>query len=352
MSRVRVHEVAKQLGLSSMLVIEQLGKLGIAVHSASSMVDDSAVAKLREAVGQPSDTAFAASTTDRQLGWNAGAVKPVTYPDTLANIERLKNRFAAAREHQEALAKLGSQYVYASECGIRSFEGCFTAFVRFSGAIETGFGLTREVLFFYSPHPDLQIRTYNAARQVLRDSRREITPDIMFFWSPDPRLREKLDDWSSGKFLPIPLDFTDDENPIAFISLLRDYIFARDLFYETTPVQGERFFGRRILLQNLRDDVRNQRVAGLFGLRKAGKTSVLSELARNMSDRNTIVILRDLESLPSPPNDPVPDLLRDLTADLLDALRSRNLRTQPLISLPREYGIADFKRAVQTYSAS
>lgn len=347
MTRVRVHEVAKQLGLSSTVVIDQLGKLGIDVPSASSMVDAAAVAKLREAVGQPAETAFAASTTDRQLGWNAGAVRAVTYPDTIANIERLKRGFSAAREHQEALAKLGSQYVFASECSIRSFEGCFTAFVRFSGAIETGFGLTREVLFFYSPHPDLQIRTYNAARQVLRDSPREITPDIMFFWSPDPRLREKLDDWSSGKFLPIPLDFTDDENPIAFISLLRDYIFARDLFYETTPVQGERFYGRRILLQNLRDDVRNQRVAGLFGLRKAGKTSVLSELARNMSDANTIVILRDLESLPSPPDDPVPDLLRDLTADFLDELRSRNLRTQPLNGLPPEYGIADFKRAVQ-----
>ncbi|MEU6643401.1 hypothetical protein ABZ863_12720 [Saccharomonospora sp. NPDC046836] len=93
----------------------------------------------------------------------------------------------------------------------------------------------------------------------------------MFFWSSDQRLRVKLDDWNSGAFLAIPLNITDDDGPVGFVSRLRDYIFARDLFYETTPVRGDSFFGRKQLLQNLKDDIEQRRVSGLFGLRKAGK---------------------------------------------------------------------------------
>ncbi len=101
------------------------------------------------------------------------------------------------------------------------------------------------------------------------------------------------------------------------------------------------------MLQSLRDDVRNQRVAGLFGLRKAGKTSVLSELAATIESENTIVVLRDLESLPSPPDDPIPDLLRDLIGDLLGQFRARHLRSKELSEFTPDAGLSDFKRALQ-----
>lgn len=343
----RVHEVAKQLGITSKSAVSKLQELGVFVRSASSTIDAASVGALMNAFGVPAEDALGSSVTPRQLGWNAGAVKPVTHPDAIQNIQRLKRSYPVARDQQEALSKLGSQFFFAAPCKIRGFEESYTAFVRFSQAIETAFGLTREVLFFYSPHADLQMRTFHAARQVIRESARDLTPDMMFFWSPDPRLREKLDDWSTGQFLAIPLVFPDEDDPIAFISLIRDYVFSRDLFYETTPVHGETFFGRRKLLQELRDDVRNHRVTGLFGLRKAGKTSVLTELAQNLSGSDTVIILRDLESLPSPPDDPVPDLLRDLVEDLLVELKRRHMPTQHLSGLSVDYGIAEFKRAVQ-----
>ncbi|WP_246536025.1 AAA family ATPase [Nocardioides aquaticus] len=202
-------------------------------------------------------------------------------------------------------------------------------------------------MFFYSRHKDLQIRTFKAARSALKEFPREVTPDIMFFWSPDPRLREKVDDWSTGGFLTIPLILADPDDPVSFVSLLRDYTFSRDLFYETTPVRGERFFGRRKLLQSLKDDIQNQRVTGLYGLRKAGKTSVLTELAEVLESPTSIVVLRDLESLPSPPDDPIPELIRDLRLDILDQLRSRQLRTKELGSLAADASMTDFKRALQ-----
>ncbi len=237
--------------------------------------------------------------------------------------------------------------VYAANCDLDGFRECGVALVRFSGAIEAAFGMTREVLLFYSPHADLQIRTFKAAKQTLQGLDREVTPDVIFFSAPDPRLREKLDDWSSGLFLAIPLLPDPPDDPMAMVTLLRDYIFARDLFYETTPVRGDRFFGRRQLLQTLRDDVRNQRVAGLFGLRKAGKTSVLSQLRETIANEQTIVVLRDLESLPSPPEDPIPDLLAELVEDLLGELRKRGLPTKDLQSLGSATRPAEFKRAMQ-----
>jgi hypothetical protein len=281
-------------------------------------------------------------------GWRAGAVRTPVSRDLAVNVQRLQLRFPVAIEHQRSLARLGSQIVYASNCKEDKFLDCGIALVRFSGAIESAFGLTREILIFYSPHQDLQIRTFHAAKRALAALPREITPDMMFMWAPDARLRDKLEDWSTGHFLAIPLTPDNDDDPVALISLLRDFIYSRDLFYETTPVRGDRFFGRRQLLQSLRDDVHNQRVAGLFGLRKAGKTSVLSQFAETISNPQTIVMLRDLESLPSPPEDPIPDLLKDLSTDLLEGLRARNLGTKELVSLPPEITLPEFKRTLQS----
>jgi hypothetical protein len=281
-------------------------------------------------------------------GWRAGAIVAPSNDALRGFIRDLENRFPVVRQHRAALAELGSQMVHAQRSTVSGLGSCSLSLVRFSGAIEAAFGLTREVMFFYSPYPDLQIRELEAAKDSLRRLRRDVTPDIVFVWSPDPRARQKLDDWSQGGFLAIPLASIDATDPVSLVALLRDYIYARDLFYESAPVRGDRFFGRRQLLQALRDDVQNHRVAGLFGLRKAGKTSVLSQLADDVSSENRVVILRDLESLPSPPTDPIPSLIKDLRADLIDVLKNRGLSYHSLSQLGDSADISDFRRAMQS----
>lgn len=343
----RVYELARELGVTSATVLDRLAEMGVQVQSASSLVESAIAARVKESFGQVDAAAKAGSTTPRQASWNAGPVKPPTHPDTLSNLRRLKQAFPVVEDHQQMLVRLGSQFVYSLYGRVPKFEDCGYALVRFSGAIESAFGFTREVFFFYSPHRDLQIRTFRAAKQALVDlRRREVTPDAMFLWSPDERLREKLDDWPK-EVMAIPLVLPDDGDPLSFIKLVRDYIFERDLFYETTPVQGTRFFGRRTLLQSLRDDIRNQRVSGLFGLRKAGKTSVLSELSQSLTSPRTIFVLRDLESLPSPPEDPVPILLQDLTDDLKAEIEQRGKDISELAKLIGSPSISDFKRSFQ-----
>ena len=147
---------------------------------------------------------------------------------------------------------------------------------------------------------------------------------------------------------PIPLDRDLSEDPVEMVRLIKDYVYARDLFYETSPVVGEKFFGRRALLQSLGDDVKNQRVSGLFGLRKAGKTSVMKQLAADLDGRHHVSVLLDLEGFPCPPDDPVPDILRVLRRKLTEELKAKNLKRRELSELGDSISIVDFKLAFQT----
>jgi hypothetical protein len=247
----------------------------------------------------------------------------------------------------DALRSVGSQIVYAGILRQDGFRDCGVAHVRFSGAIEAGFGFTREVMLFYSPHDDLQGRTFEAAARELLQVGRSVTPDVFFMWAPDKRLRVKLHDWSRPSKLAIPL-LINEEDELSLITLLRDHIYARDLFYVTTPVYGASFFGRRTLLQSLRDDVLHQRVAGVFGLRKSGKTSILRQLQEELQEDHVVTVLMDLEAFPSPPEDPTDDIVADLRQRLSTELKARGLRTKELSELPDRPGILELKNALQT----
>lgn len=262
-------------------------------------------------------------------------------------IERLGERFPVFRDHLDAFRALGSQVVFAGMCHERGFTSCGLALVRFSGAIEAGFGFTREVMVFYSPHSDLQGRGFEVALRELSHSARSVTPDTFFMWAPDPRLGIKLKDWSKPNRLAIPLEI-DPVDELSLITLLRDHIYARDLFYLTTPVHGANFFGRRTLLQSLRDDVLNQRVTGVFGLRKSGKTSILLQLKEDLRDDQVVSVLMDLEAFPSPPQDPTDDILSELRRRPIAELKVRRLRTQELSELDERPSILAFKNALQT----
>ena len=283
----------------------------------------------------------------RQFGWRAGAVPPPQNADLHANTERVAQRFPIFREHLEALRSLGSQVVFAGMCKQEGFRSAAIAHVRFSGAIEAGFGFTREVMIFYSPHNDLQGRTFEAAVKELGNPNRPATPDTFFVWAPDQRLRIKLNDWSRPNRLAIPLTINPDDE-LSLITLLRDYVYARDLFYVTTPVYGASFFGRRTLLQSLRDDVFQQRVSGLFGLRKSGKTSILMQLKEELREDDVVTVLMDLEAFPSPPVDPTDDILAELRRRLIAELQTHGLSGGEVANLGDRPSILELKNALQS----
>jgi len=77
---------------------------------------------------------------------------------------------------------------------------------------------------------------------------------------------------------------------------LRDFIYGRDLFAFNSPLRSENyFFGRNQIVQRLYDKYRSGNNAGLFGLRKIGKTSVLYALKRYLAHRDEPAFFIDCE---------------------------------------------------------
>ena len=68
-------------------------------------------------------------------------------------------------------------------------------------------------------------------------------------------------------------------------------------------------------MTELVNELRQGHVCGVFGLRKTGKTSLVTELGRQFAKDdpgNRVFILRDLEVLPSDPERQVPQLVSDI----------------------------------------
>lgn len=293
------------------------------------------------------------------MNYGQGAVTPPTDPTLLRKLDELVRVFPQAQAHREALRRLGSEVVYARELTegeFRALGGVWIALVRFSEGIENRLGLTREVLLLYSPHRDLQYRTFQAIGSLLQGDflPREATSGVALVSCPDPRQEQKLDDWSRTHLTAIPLPpSTDETDDLAreIVRALERRLFSRDLYAETLPVTGQGFFGRRTLLQALLNDARSHRVSGIFGLRKSGKTSLLKQIGeelRGVDGRRFVFVLRDLESYPSPPSPVVAPLLVDLREAIVDELRAAKLRTRELAEIGEPEDMLAFKRALQT----
>lgn len=336
----RVHEIAQEAGVTSREVLRALKDLGEFTKSASSSVSEPVAKRVLEALSTrksknanpatiPARIRFPPSRmTSKDLvtpattyTWQANPVRQPFNAEVVRNVESLEAEFPVASRHRAMLQALGSQFVYAKTVPAGDGKQLGVALARFSGAIEAAFGITREVMFFYTPFYDLQIRTFTRAKEVLQNLPREATPDLIFFASPDDRLSIKLEDWSNLGFAAIPLRSDLESTPLEMIRLLRDHVYARDLFYETTPVRGDKFFGRKALLQELKDDIGNQRVSGIFGLRKSGKTSVLQQVGDLLSSRSLATVFVDLEVLPSPPEDPTEAFIKTVASRIRAKLR-------------------------------
>lgn len=87
-------------------------------------------------------------------------------------------------------------------------------------------------------------------------------------------------------------------------NILNRWLYRRDLFESNLPVVGSRFFGRDKSLAELRDAISSSVSAGVFGLRKVGKTSLIKELRRRSIERGDIVVYVDLLTLPADVTDP------------------------------------------------
>lgn len=271
-------------------------------------------------------------------------------PEVVRHMSRLESAFPVASLHRRAVRLLGSDFIYAAPDS--GSLGSWIALLRFGGLIERTFGITREVIVYYSPYRDLQLRTLERLDAVQAQVPRPVTPDLYLLSSPDTRAAEKLEDWTRSEpfvTVAVPQTGTEEEAAIALLDTIIGQLTTRDRYDETLPVIGSDFFGRHTLLTSLTDELRAGKVCGIFGLRKTGKTSLVKELGRRFvmtDEQSRLFVLRDLETLSSNVDDHEIGLIRDLRISFLEELRERKLRTYELVQLSDQPSIADFRRAL------
>lgn len=266
-------------------------------------------------------------------------------------VDVLRSRYPLAGPLLDALRILGCEMVFADlkltdkhDVGTSGY-----GTIRFSSAIENLFGFTREVFILFSPYLDLQYRTFNGIPKLMSVLDREPDPRYALLSSPDPRAAEKLDDWNGADPVVVPCPIIQEGNQadaLEFIRTLKRRIYQRNSYEVTSPVRDAQFFGRKLLLQEVEQSVRSRRPGVVLGLRKAGKTSLLKEAGRRLTESGEVIFsLRDLESLPTPPSPLVPDLIADLAEDWREVLPSEAGRY--LDDIEETTSISAFRRALK-----
>lgn len=284
-----------------------------------------------------------------------------------AYLERLHTDYPASRKHRTGFRELGCEYVYAKQVPQRDYWGTLThgylVLIRLGGVLEERFGFTAELPAFYTPHRDLQIRIVDSLYRLLETPPNNISPllppdrqsvsrEAWFLWAPDARLSERLDSFSKPHrtFVPLIEAGSHESQAAEQLRALSRRLYARDLYNERGYVTGGDFFGRAKLTHTLTESLLEQRLYGIFGTRKTGKTSVIKQVGDSLSDaphRRVAYAYQDLEHVSSPFDGlPVTDFLPDLVQALRDALKTSGLRTSELSEATAGASILDFRRAL------
>lgn len=166
------------------------------------------------------------------------------------------------------------------------------------------FGLQKEVLAIYSRHPSTDARVLTAIENLVR--RPELKHRVeksVFLLIHSGREDAGVDlARSDQEKVIVPFQAAELLAPgrgdLFVRSRMAEVLGAVDLFGMSSPIHTERyFFGRSELVQQLARRLSVQRQnAGLFGLRKTGKTSVLFAIRRALEQGATLVEYFDCQS--------------------------------------------------------
>lgn len=261
-----------------------------------------------------------------------------------AKLDQLAEEYPVAEAHRRGLWELGSDFTFAhritaSECtaeGLhRSLAGTYLALVQLHPQLTEMFGIHREFPMVYAPYNDLHsayVQTLPSLSVILPEGRRGIDRTVFGIYaghaSSDVVTRRSSPELRLVHFPHPPNAGSTWGDTI--LSKLADTLFSTDLYSRQDFVVGDQFYGRRLVLQQLKSLIENQRVGGVFGLRKTGKTSLLMQLAAEASSEQCYVYF-DLEGSESARfGDPIPSMLRALAISIRDALRNRGAWIQAL----------------------
>lgn len=166
------------------------------------------------------------------------------------------------------------------------------------------FGLDREIMAIFSDYNSFEPRTLDAF-DTLQDSLPSLRVEELcrVLISTDGDIEGKISRLVKAKpEQPVVIPFSYSElftaQDLNFVlNRFRQCFFSRNLFDFLSPLTSDLYFyGRQQLVHELINKHRSLEHAGLFGLRKSGKTSVVLAIARFLRGNDGRSVLIDCES--------------------------------------------------------
>ncbi|RXT64686.1 hypothetical protein B1F74_10930 [Pseudomonas syringae] len=166
------------------------------------------------------------------------------------------------------------------------------------------FGLSNEVLTIYSPQRTADARILTSIEQISRspDFRHRIDKVLVLVIHDADKESTDILLSSDSERVIIGVTFSELNSPSRGSLFIRSKISERfgfiDLLGMSSPIGSDKyFFGRDSLVQELvQMTLSKNQNAGLFGLRKTGKTSVLQAVLRRLSVQNSLCEYVDCHS--------------------------------------------------------
>ncbi|MEO5321371.1 ATP-binding protein [Arthrobacter sp. CC3] len=267
--------------------------------------------------------------------------------DTLRYVKRMCRDYPAADFHRSVMEILGCDYSYARK---DEQSGVWHAVMELNAPLQLMLGLSSGIHVAFTHYHELQSRTIDAIRSKEIDRPRNNA--IYLLHTKDIYAQRKLDDWTFRETYSVLTLNTNGSPQQAAEDLLARIVTAsarNNPYDRTTPVSGDEFFGRHETLRGLVTELRSGRVCGVFGLRKTGKTSLLSELGRLFvlgDPQDSVYVLQDLEVLPSSTEQKIPQLISDVANQLKISFGKHGMRTHELAAISAASSVGDLRQAI------
>jgi len=155
------------------------------------------------------------------------------------------------------------------------------------------FGLNREIQVLFTEYEHVEPRALSVIQGRVRKDMR-VEPDVAILVSRDKGARDTARR-RAGEMAIITVDLDEiraGDSPLLH-TLIAQSIVTVDHFDVATPVRDPSgFYGRQAEIETIANDLKRASSVGIFGLRKAGKTSLLNALAALRGDDQRNVTIR------------------------------------------------------------
>lgn len=168
---------------------------------------------------------------------------------------------------------------------------------------EEALSLSREVVVILSSYENFEPRTLDAFEEVYKefpDNRLERICYVLI--SADDKIESHLENCLSNQESQVIVPFSYSSfrknrgNANFLRNQFRKFFYSRDLFDFSEPLKKDfYFFGRTELTVTIVEKHRSNQNFGLFGLRKTGKTSIIYDVIRKLSQIDSIGVFIDCQ---------------------------------------------------------